>query len=130
MNIVETIRFLETGTDIDAQLDAFNRLNAAVSERDLPVLLAALESATSNFWVRELLAEPVIALAGAKALPELMAALRKNFEEGHDNDSLQALLADLAEADPDGVRAGLRKLALGASEAEREDINWLLEFCG
>lgn len=129
MNIIETIKFLETSNDIDAQLEAFNKLNASATQRDLPVLLSALKSETSNFAVRELLAEPIINLAGAKALPELMAALRRNFDEGHDNDTFQALLADLAERNPEGVRAELEKLAKHSSKADMEDINWLLEYC-
>ena len=129
MNIVEIIRFLESGNDANAQLEAFKQLNVHATEKDLPALLAAIKSETSNFWVRELLSEPIINLAGSKAIPDLMAALRKNFEEGHDNDGFQAFLADLAESDPRGVRAALEKLAEGATKAELEDINWLLEFC-
>lgn len=129
MKIIDTIRRLESCDDIDAQLAAFQELKATVTIRDLPVLLEALPSDRSNFAVRELLAEPAIHLAGAGALPELMAAFRKNFEEGHDNDGFQRLLVDLAEADREGVRIGLQKLARHANKAELEDINWLLEFC-
>jgi hypothetical protein len=129
MNIPDTIKFLESGNDVDAQLEVFKKLDAYVTEADVPVLLAAIESETSNFWVRELLAEPIIRLAGARALPQLMAALRKNFEEGHDNDGFQTFLMDLAESDPKGVREELQKLAATAGEAEKEDIEWLLEFC-
>jgi hypothetical protein len=53
MTIVEIIKFLETGNDVDAQLEAFKQLNACAAEKDLPVLLAAVKSETSNFWVRE-----------------------------------------------------------------------------
>lgn len=129
MNIAQTIRFLETGNDIDAQLKAFSELNASVTENDLPVLLEALKSETSNFWVRELLSEPIIKLAGAKAIPELMAAFQKNFDEGHDNDSFQLFLSELAGEDPSGVRAALESLAKNANQAEMENINWLLEYC-
>jgi hypothetical protein len=129
MKIVDIIRFLETSDDIDAQLEAFHKLNASATEEDMPVLLAALKSETSNFAVRELLAEPIINLAGVKALPELMAAFRKNFEEGHDNDTFQTLLVDLAETDRESVRGELQKLAKDANKEELEDINWLLEFC-
>ncbi len=129
MKITDTIKFLESSDDIDAQLEAFQKLKASVTPQDLPVLLEALKSKTSNFAVRELLAEPIVNLAGVKVLPELMAAFRKNFEEGHDNDTFQALLVDLAETDREGVRVELQKLAKHANKAELEDINWLLEFC-
>jgi hypothetical protein len=129
VNLLEIIKFLETGDDVDAQLEAFDQLNASVTEQDLPVLTEAMKSETSNFWVRELLAEPICRLGGAKAISELMAALRRNFDEGHDNDGFQAFLADLAESDPIGVRAELEKLRKTANKAELEDIQWLLEFC-
>lgn len=129
MNIAETIKFLETGRGVEAQLEAFKKLNASVTVSDLPVLLKAIKSETSNFWVRELLSEPIINLAGAKALPELMAALQKNFEEGHDNDGFLLFLTELAEEDPTGVRAALEKLAKTATKVELENINWLLEYC-
>ena len=129
MDIVETIKFLETGHDVEAQLEAFNKLNSLVTENDLPVLLEAIKSETSNFLVRELLSEPIINLAGAKAIPELMAALQNNFAEGHDNDGFQLFLTELAEEDPKGVRAALEKLAKTATNAELDNINWLLEYC-
>lgn len=123
MDIVETIKFLETGHDVEAQLEAFKKLSSFVTENDLPVLLEAIKSETSNFWVRELLSEPIINLAGAKAIPELMAALQKNFAEGHDNDGFQLFLTELAEEDPKGVRVALEKLAKTATKAELDNIN-------
>jgi hypothetical protein len=127
--ITDTIKFLESSDDIDAQLEAFQELKASVTSHDLPVLLEALKSKTSNFAVRELLAEPIINLAGVKALPELMTAFGKNFEEGHDNDTFQVLLVELAETDRHGVQLELKKLAKQSNNNELEDINWLLEFC-
>lgn len=129
MNIAETIRFLETSDDVDACQEAFGKLNDSVTEKDLPLLLAALESKTSNFAVRESLAEPIIRLAGARALPELMVALRRNFEEGWDNDLFQTLLMDLAESDPQGLKAKLEEMAGNPGRAQLEDIRWLLGFC-
>ena len=128
MNIADTIKFLESGKDVDAQLEAFEQLNASVTDADLPALLAALES-TSSFWVRELLAEPIIRLSGAKALPQLMKAFRKNYDEGHDNDGFETFLVELAESDSERVRVELQKLAPTARKEEMEDINWLLEYC-
>jgi hypothetical protein len=129
MNIAETIQFLKSGRDVDAQIEAFNDLESRVTETDVPILLAALESDTSDFWVRELLAQPIIRLSGAKALPQLMAALRRNFEEGHDNDGFAFFLIELAKSNPDNVRGQLQSLAATAGKAELKDINWLLEYC-
>lgn len=129
MNITDTIKFLQSGKDVDAQMKAFEELNASVTPSDLAVLLTGLESKTSDFWVRELLAEPIIRLSGPKALPHLMKALRKNYEDGHDNDSFETFLIELAESNPEGVRAELQNLAATAGKGETEDINWLLEYC-
>jgi len=128
VNIAETIKFLESRNDVDAQIAAFEQLNESVTDRDLPAMLASLES-TSSFWVRELLAEPIIRLSGVKALPQLMKALRRNFEDGHDNDGFATFLMEMAESDSANVRAELQRLAHTASKEEAEDLKWLLEFC-
>jgi hypothetical protein len=129
MSIEEIIDFLINGHDVDAQLRAFGQLKVSVTKNDLPLLLQTIKSETCGFWVRELLSEPIIDLGGAEALPELLAALQKNYEEGHDNDSFTAFLMDLAESDPVGAREQLVKMAKTASPSELKDINWLLEYC-
>ena len=129
MSIQEIIDFLINGRDVDTQLSEFEQLKASVTENDLPLLLQTIKSETCGFWVRELLSEPIIDLAGAKALPELFVALQKNYEEGHDNDSFAAFLMDLAESDPIGVKKQLVKMGKTASPSELKDINWLLEHC-
>ncbi len=127
MNVADTVKFLESGDDVDARFQAFEQLNESVTHGDLPALLEALES-TSSFWVRELLADPIIRLSGAKALPQLKKALRKNYEDGHDNDGFETFLVELAESDSVNVRAELEKLARTATRHELNDIKWLLEY--
>ncbi|ABA90276.1 hypothetical protein Pcar_3041 [Syntrophotalea carbinolica DSM 2380] len=129
MSIQEIIDFLINGHDVNAQLIAFEQLKASATEEDLQLLLQTIKSESCGFWVRELLSEPIIDLAGAKALPDLLAALQKNYEEGHDNDSFTAVLMDLAESDPIGVKEQLVKMAKTASLSELKEINWLLEHC-
>lgn len=129
MTIPEIIQFLQSGRDVDAQIEAFKDLDSRVTNEDVPILLAALESERSDFWVRELLAQPIIRLSGAQALPELMTALRRNFEEGHDNDGFALFLIELAESDPDSVRGELQRLSATAGNAQLKDIQWLLEYC-
>ncbi len=128
MNIAETIKFLESGSDVDAQLAAFRQLNESATDGDVPALIASLES-TRSFWVRELLAEPIIRLSGVKALPHLLKALRKNYEDGHDNDGFETFLVELAESDSANVKAELQRLARTATREEAADLNWLLEYC-
>ena len=45
--------------DVDQKLEAFERLKAVVTKDDLPQLLEALKSERNDFWVRELLSEPI-----------------------------------------------------------------------
>lgn len=100
MDVKAIVDHLKTGDDVDAQLDDFNLLNENATELDLPVLVQTLRSDDAVFWVRELLAEPVLRIGGPQLLPEVLRAREKNSREGHDNDSLNALLADFAEETP------------------------------
>ena len=125
MNVSEAIAAAHKGEAGDAVVRAL----ASATEDDLPALLAALQSKKADFSVRELVADPVTRLGGVKFLRELMTALRKGFEEGHDNDGFQAHLADLAEREPEAVRAALTKMAETAKGEALEDIKWLLEYC-
>jgi hypothetical protein len=129
MDIKEIISFLNSDNNINAKLNALNKLCNSAEEQDLPILFEAIQSKTMGFDVREWLAEPIIKLAGIQSLPILLKALRINFEEGHDNDSLQGILSGFAENNSKEVRIELAKLKINASEKEREDIEWLLEFC-
>lgn len=130
MTLEELIHFLESGDDVDAQLKAFDELNSRASAADLPVLLATLRSPTSNFWVRELLSEPIVRLAGAQALPQLFDALETNEAEGHDNDGFTTVLVVLVATDPTGVKAELAALEPNATATRRKTIEWLREYCG
>jgi len=129
MNVHETIKYLETGDDVDKQIVAFNILNETVSDKDLSILLEAIKSESSNFFVREILSEPIIRLGGVKVLPELLTAFQKNFDEGHDNDSFQLFLTELAEEHPNNVKRILKELSKNATKPEMENIEWLLEYC-
>lgn len=126
MDILEAIAAAQKDGPIKTVWDAF----AAATKDDLPVLLTALQSDSIGFDVRELLAEPVIQLGGVRYLPDLMVALRMNFDDGHDNDGFQASLADLAEREPDAVREALKAMTETAEGEALKDITWLLEYCG
>lgn len=68
-------KFEENG--VEEKLEALEKLKLAATKEDLPQLLDALKSNRSDFWVRELLSEPVSNLGGSKYLPELFDALQK-----------------------------------------------------
>jgi len=115
--------------DVDVHLQAFKRLQAAALREDLPDLVAALNSKKSDFWIRELLAEPISDLGGVEYLPELLEALHKGFEEGHDNDGFCAVMTEIASSDPKGCREKLLALLAQPDYRHRENAQWLLEFC-
>lgn len=115
--------------DVDEKLEAFGRLKAAATKEDLPQLLDALESGRSDFWVRELLSEPISDLGGSKYLPELFDALQKNYDEGHDNDGFNHFLTEIAWAEPEACKEKLAELLANEKFKHREAAMWLLEFC-
>ena len=115
--------------DVDEKLAAFKRLTAAADHTDMPQLLALLESERNGFWERELLAEPISELGGAQFLPELFEAAEKNRIEGHDNDSLNHFLTEIAWADSKGCERKLREMLVSEEFKYQEKAEWLLTFC-
>ena len=116
-------------SDVDAKLEAFERLKLAAKKEDLPQLLDALKSDRNDFWVRELLSEPISELGGSKYLPELFDALQKNYDEGHDNDGFNHFLTEIAWAEPESCKNKLTELLSNENFQHREAAEWLLEFC-
>lgn len=115
--------------DVDEKLAAFQRLTDAAGQDDIPQLLALLESERNGFWERELLAEPISELGGAQYLPELFEAAEKNRIEGHDNDSLNHFLTEIAWADSKECKRKLREMLANKKFKYQEKAEWLLTFC-
>jgi hypothetical protein len=115
--------------DVDSKLDAFERLKAATTKNDLPQLIDAIKSFRNDFWIRELLSEPISDLGGADYLPELFDALQKNLEEGHDNDGFHHHLMEIAWFEPVKCKQVLLGLLANEDFIHRETAQWLLEFC-
>ena len=95
--------------DVDGVMKAFERLTSIATEADFPALVAAIQSPRNNFWTRELFADPICQLGGVDYLEPLFEAAQLNLDEGHDNDSFDMSLTELAYAAPDG-RKVLRTL--------------------
>lgn len=123
------LEILWSEANIDAVLEAQQRLIAIATKEDLPELVEALRSERNNFWTRELLAEPVACLGGPDVLLELIDAKDKNHKEGHDNDSLNFLLTEIADAEPAACKAKLESLMESPDFPHRNYAKWLLEFC-
>lgn len=115
--------------DVDGVLAAFDRLNQKATAADLPTLLAALASPRNNFWTRELLADPIARLGGPAHLPELFVAQAANVAEGHDNDSLDTSLIEIATLHPNACRDRLTQLLAQADYPHADAAHWLLKFC-
>ena len=115
--------------DIDGVLQAFERLRSIATEADLPTLVAAIQSQRNNFWTRELFAEPICQLGGVDYLEPLLEAAQLNLDDGHDNDSFDMFLTELAYAEPEKCRIKLEALLVRADFRYREAARWLLEFC-
>jgi hypothetical protein len=115
--------------NVEQKLEAFDELKCSIEEDDLPQLLEMLASNKNDFWVRELLSEPICELGGSDCLPELFDALALNESEGHDSDSFCHFLTELAAAEPNRCKAQLKSLATAKNEKYKEYSEWLLEYC-
>lgn len=115
--------------DVDQKLASFERLKNAAKEEDLSRLIELLKSEKSDFWVRELLSEPICELGGTKYLDDLFDALELNKQEGHDNDLFLHFLTELAETDTEGCRQSLMNLLQNPEFKHKEAAEWLLSFC-
>ena len=123
------LEILWSEADINTVLEAQARLIAIATEEDLPELVDALRSERNNFWTRELIAEPIAFLGGSDSLRELFDAKDKNYKDGHDNDSLNFFLTEIADAKPAECRAELESLMESPDFPHRSYAEWLLEFC-
>ena len=113
--------------DVDRAVAAGQRLQAMATAEDVPRLLALLKD--DSFFVREAAAWPLSDLGTTEALPQLLEALHRGFQEGHDNDGLSAALADLAELKPHEASLELKEILKAGPSHLREHAIWLLEFC-
>ena len=115
--------------DVDQKLAAFERLKDSASEEDLPRLVELLKSERNDFWVRELLSEPISDLGETTYLVDLFEAHELNQKEGYDNDSLNHFLTEIAWSDPQGCKAKLSELLAKKNFRHKEVAEWLLTFC-
>ena len=115
--------------DVEQKLESFGRLKNAATKDDLPQLISALKSGKSDFWIRELLSEPISELGRSEYLPELFEALERNYDEGHDNEGFCFFLTELADSEPESCNENLLKLIESPDFKYKKHAEWLLEFC-
>ena len=115
--------------DVPTVIEAQEKLVSLARKEDLAELVAALRSDRNNFWTRELISEPIAYLGGAEYLLELLEAMEKNRMDGHDNDSLEHFVIEIADLHPVECRAKLEELKHNSPAIYEGYSNWLLEFC-
>jgi HEAT repeat protein len=118
---------LRDPTDMQGAVEAARTLQTHAASEDIPKLVGLLGD--ESFFVREAAAWPLSDLGATSALPQLLEALHRGVHEGHDNDSLTAALADLAQTHPDAARDELNRVIAGGPPHLSEHAGWLLEFC-
>jgi hypothetical protein len=126
--LVQTVLRFADGDEIEGILGVYAQIRAQASLEDLPILLNALQSDRGDFWVREMLAEPIAYLGGPGVLPELLRAYERNREGGHDNDSFTINLIDLVELNPEESGDVLRRIMDSESADLRPAAEWLLQY--
>lgn len=115
--------------NVEDKLEAFERLKNLARKDDLPQLISALMSEKNDFWTRELLSQPICELGGSEYLPELFEALQKNYNEGHDNDSFNFYLTEIAFSEPQLCKNKLLELIANPNFKYKNRAEWLLQFC-
>ena len=123
----ELTEALQDVRDADRAAAAAKFLHENAAAEDVPRLMEMLND--EDIVVREAAAWPLGELAGLAALPQLLAALQRGFDDGHDCDSLQAVLIEVVEADKAAARHILTGLIKSSDKATRENAQWLWEFC-
>ena len=115
--------------DVEGVIEALGRLKSATTPEDVPDLTEALNSPKSDFWIRELLSDPICYISGAKYIPDLFEAFAKNYADGHDNDGFANKLMGIAHFEPIECRAKIEELLSLPDYPHSEYATWLLEVC-
>jgi HEAT repeat protein len=119
---------LRDASDVERAVAAARTLQQGATAEDVPRLMRLLTD--GDFFVREAAAWPISDLGVTEALPALLEALHRGFQEGHDGDGLSAALADLVEMNARQSHIVLKSLLASGPPHLREHALWLLEFCG
>lgn len=123
----ELIAALRDSGDTNRAVNAAASLQAHASHEDVPRLLGLLSD--GDFFVREAAAWPLSDLGRVDAIPALVRAKHQGTDEGHDNDSLCAALADLVSMNREAARPLVQALVEDSDPRCRETGHWLLGFC-
>ncbi len=92
------IEAMQDVDDVDRAVEASLALAKEADQEDLPRLVDLIDS--DDFFIRECAADPLARLARAKALPYLLDAQIRGWQEGHDNDGIHTILLDFIQTHP------------------------------
>ncbi len=112
--------------DIDRAVDASQTLAEIADATHIPALYTLLQD--NDFFVREAAADPLARLEGPRALPLLFQALTRGQQDGHDNDGLSTITADVIEQHQDDVVPLLLAMLRAPRSEERTHAAWALGF--
>lgn len=121
------LKILRDESDLEKAGQAAVDFPKMVSQDDIPRLVEILGD--NDFVIREIAAVALCELKAISFLEQILVALQKGFDDGHDNDSLQGSLWAMVGANKAAVKAKLSEIRNGADEKLIENIDWLMEFC-
>jgi hypothetical protein len=107
-------------------LKAARQISKVADPSHINDLYKLMES--DNFYVREVIADPLARLEGVRALPILFQALQRGEQQGHDNDGLTNTMIGLFESNKDVVAPMLIDMTQSPLASLRADAAWALGF--
>jgi HEAT repeat protein len=112
--------------DVQRAVAACEALDKVADASRLPDLHRLLTDA--QFFVREAAAIPIARIEGLRALPDLLSAHQRGSEDGHDNDGLSTVIANLVASAPREAALLLLGMLVDSSDRTRGAAAWLLGF--
>ena len=107
-------------------LQVIKKLEEIANESHIPQLQRLLQD--DNFFIRETAAGPYAQLMGVRALPLLLQAQIRGYEDGHDNDGLDAVIMELVEVRKTEISSTLLEMLTKENPKTRAQAAWLLGF--
>lgn len=111
---------------IERFINAALAIDALAHKTKIPQLYELLKH--KDFMIREAAAIPIARLMGASSLPELLNALVKDDDDGHDSDSLVSTITDLIEFDKKESMKVLKEIFKSEDKKLRVNAAWALGF--